>query len=121
MRWLQVALAEGVTLWHEYIQLIVAAGGYKEETKNGISNYTAHRLPQVDLAEGAALRHGYIQLEAPVGAAHTKSTFVQQAARSSYTLTEACLGAQLARHDVNVQQVPSCVYRRDVDCEMGYR
>lgn len=59
---------------------------------------------EVTLEEGAALRHGYLQLEAAVGAAHTKSTFVQQAERSSYTLTEACLGAQLARHDVDVQQ-----------------
>jgi hypothetical protein len=62
--------------------------------------------PQVRLAEGAALRHGYVQLEAARGAAHTKSTFVQQSARSSYALTEACLGAQLARHDVIVEQVP---------------
>lgn len=57
------------------------------------------------LDEGASLRHGYLQLEEAAGAAHTKSTFVQQAERSSYTLTEACLGAQLARHDVDVQQV----------------
>lgn len=60
---------------------------------------------QVSLAEGAALQHGYVQLEAARGAAHTKSTLVRQAARSSYTLTEACLGGQLARHDVNVEQV----------------
>lgn len=59
---------------------------------------------QADLGEGAALRHAYLQLEAAGGAAHTKATFVAQAARSSYTLTEACLGGQLARHDVNVQQ-----------------
>jgi SUF system FeS cluster assembly, SufBD len=60
---------------------------------------------QVSLGEGAALRHGYVQLEAARGAAHTKSTFVRQAARSGYTLTEACLGAQLARHDVHIEQV----------------
>jgi len=35
---------------------------------------------------------------------------VRQAARSSYTLTEACLGAQLARHDVNVEQVLSTTH-----------
>lgn len=64
-----------------------------------------HHTLQVSLAGGAALRHGYVQLEAARGAAHTKSTLVQQAAHSSYTLTEACLGAQLARHDVNVEQV----------------
>jgi Fe-S cluster assembly protein SufD len=63
------------------------------------------RALQVSLAEGAALQHGYVQLEAARGAAHTKSTLVQQAERSSYTLTEACLGGQLARHDVNVEQV----------------
>ncbi len=54
--------------------------------------------------QGARLRHGYVQLEAG-GAAHVKGTFVRQGARSRYHLTEACLGAQLARHDVHVTQV----------------
>ena len=51
----------------------------------------------------AELKHGYVQLEA-AGAAHVKGTFVRQAPRSRYELTEACLGADLARHDVAISQ-----------------
>ena len=69
------------------------------------------RRPQVELGEGAALRHGYLQLQG-ADARHMKGTFVGQAARSSYTLTEACVGASLARHDIAVDQVPSILIGR---------
>lgn len=59
---------------------------------------------EADLQEGSSLRHGYVQLES-LGTAHIKSTVIRQHARSQYALTEACIGGDLARHDVDVQQV----------------
>lgn len=59
---------------------------------------------EAELQEDASLRHSYLQLESP-GAAHIKSTVIRQHARSHYELTEACVGGDLARHDVNVDQV----------------
>lgn len=34
-----------------------------------------------------------------------KATLVRQGARSAYELVEASLGASIARHDINVEQV----------------
>lgn len=63
--------------------------------------------------QGSRLCHGYLQLESP-GAAHIKSTVIRQHARSEYALTEACVGGDLARHDVNVEQVPrQHIYHND--------
>jgi hypothetical protein len=58
--------------------------------------------------QGSSLRHGYVQLES-LGTAHIKSTVIRQHARSQYALTEACIGGDLARHDVDVQQVPYAI------------
>ncbi len=46
----------------------------------------------------------YAQLDA-AAAYHMKATLVTQGLNSSYILTEACLGAAIARHDISVNQV----------------
>ena len=51
----------------------------------------------------------YLELEG-ANASHMKTTLVQQAARSQYTLTEAALGAALSRHDLGIQQARSLIF-----------
>jgi len=90
------------------VAVAVGAGASAEVVEDfgapmpGGSSFT-NAVLEAHLAEDASLKHGYVQMEAG-GAAHVKGTFVRQAARSRYELTEACLGGDLARHDVGVTQ-----------------
>jgi Fe-S cluster assembly protein SufD len=67
-------------------------------------SYLTAAVAEIELDDGAALKHSYVQLEAAT-VAHMKATLVNQGKASSYTLTEACVGGALARHDLSIQQL----------------
>eukprot|EP00891_Asterochloris_glomerata_P000977 jgi/Astpho2/977/e_gw1.00016.340.1_t len=67
------------------------------------ATYFTNSVLEAELGENAALRHGYAQLDA-AAAYHMKATLVTQGLNSSYILTEACLGAAIARHDISINQ-----------------
>lgn len=58
---------------------------------------------EVVVGEEAVVAHRYVERESSPSL-HTRATLVRQASRSSYTLTEARLGAALSRHDLAIQQ-----------------
>jgi Fe-S cluster assembly protein SufD len=61
-------------------------------------------LAEIVLEEGAALTHGYAERE-DAKAIHCNGTLVNQAKGSTYSLTEARVGAMLSRHDVSIHQM----------------
>uniref|UniRef100_A0A7S0NAH2 Fe-S cluster assembly protein SufD n=1 Tax=Pyramimonas obovata TaxID=1411642 RepID=A0A7S0NAH2_9CHLO len=65
--------------------------------------YFTNAVAEIVLAEEASVKHSVVQSQT-AGAIHMKATFVQQAANSSYALTEASTGSQLARHDIKISQ-----------------
>jgi Fe-S cluster assembly protein SufD len=69
-------------------------------------NYMVTAVTEIELDDRAALKHSYIDLEAD-GAAHFKTTLVNQGKESQYTLTEAQIGGSLTRHDLGVDQLGS--------------
>jgi Fe-S cluster assembly protein SufD len=90
--------------------LIVAGAGASVEVveeyapASDNSAYFTNSVAEVEVGDGASVTHGYVQLEGSA-AMHFKTTLVRQLAGSRYELTEAALGAQLARHDLAIQQV----------------
>lgn len=60
-------------------------------------------VTEVNVAEAGQVSLDYVNLEAP-GTLHFRTTLVQQAADSRFTLTEARVGGSLTRHDLGVQQ-----------------
>ena len=75
----------------------------EEHVSAGSGNHAVFAVAEVLLAPGAALKHGYVQREA-AGSVHFKSTLVEQAESSSYSLVEARVGGALSRHDLGVAQ-----------------
>lgn len=61
-------------------------------------------MAEVVLAEHASMSHVYVAHHHEHAVVY-KSTFVSQAEHSSYALAEVSLGAQVARHDVDVLQL----------------
>eukprot|EP00899_Mesostigma_viride_P024038 jgi/Mesvir1/4819/Mv11108-RA.1 len=72
----------------------------------GDGRYLSLPVIQVVLGEAALVRHGSLQEESPQGM-HIKTSYISQRAESDYALTEAELGARLARHNVNMEQLGS--------------
>jgi hypothetical protein len=60
------------------------------------------------------VRHGLVQREG-VAAVHVRTTLVRQATGSRYELIEAAVGAGLARHTLDIEQVG-----RSDDCCMKH-
>lgn len=65
--------------------------------------YFSCGVAELFLDEHSQVKHGYVEREHNE-AIHIKSTLVEQAAESQYSLTEARAGGRLSRHDVGVQQ-----------------
>eukprot|EP00798_Chlamydomonas_sp_ICE-L_P001464 gene1464-32842_t len=82
-----------ISLVEEYVQGIAGSS----------DNYFTCSVAEVFVGEGAHVTHGYAQREG-AAAAHFKGTLVSQAAGSLYDLSEACVGASLARHDLGITQ-----------------
>jgi len=70
----------------------------------GGGTYFTNAVMEAVLAEGANVKHSLVQSQS-TEAAHMKATFVTQAERSSYSLTEASTGGTLARHDIKIVQL----------------
>ncbi|KAL4531891.1 hypothetical protein Ndes2437B_g02327 [Nannochloris sp. 'desiccata'] len=68
--------------------------------------YMVTAVTEIELDDTAVLKHSYIELEAD-GAAHFKTTLVNQGKESNYSLTEARIGGALTRHDLSVEQLGS--------------
>jgi len=66
--------------------------------------YMVTAVAEIELDDRAVLKHGYIELEAD-GAAHFKTTLVNQGKESKYSLIEARIGGSLTRHDLGVEQL----------------
>jgi Fe-S cluster assembly protein SufD len=89
---LLICLGKGAAV--EVIEEYVSAGG---------CDTAVFAVAEVVLGTEAMLKHGYVQREA-AGSVHLKSTLVDQAEGSSYSLVEARVGGGLSRHDVGVAQ-----------------
>eukprot|EP01023_Acetabularia_acetabulum_P064839 TRINITY_DN8506_c0_g1_i3.p1 TRINITY_DN8506_c0_g1~~TRINITY_DN8506_c0_g1_i3.p1 ORF type:complete len:485 (-),score=83.67 TRINITY_DN8506_c0_g1_i3:123-1577(-) len=72
-----------------------------QEEKN--SAHVVNQVAEIFLAPHAEIRHGIIQMISE-NSASTKTTLVEQSQNSTYTVLEACVGAKLARHDLNILQ-----------------
>lgn len=72
-------------------------------TATGAGQHAVFAVAEVLLDACASLRHGYVQREA-AGSVHIKSTLVDQAEGSSYSLVEARVGGGLSRHDLGIAQ-----------------
>ncbi|KAK9804290.1 hypothetical protein WJX72_005085 [[Myrmecia] bisecta] len=82
-----------------YLEVLEEFSGAQAEQKyftNAVAEFVVH--------QGASLVHKYVQLESNPGW-HMKATLVSQAQGSRYALTEAMVGASLARHDLGVAQL----------------
>lgn len=73
--------------------------------------YFTNMVSEMVVAEGATVMHRVVQNQADT-AVHLQSTFVRQAAKSTYELTDVGIGATIGRHDVKiVQDGPDTVTR----------
>ncbi|EFJ51036.1 iron-sulfur cluster assembly protein [Volvox carteri f. nagariensis] len=66
-------------------------------------HYLTVSMAELFLEPAAEVKHSYVQREA-AGSFHFKGTLVHQAERSRYTVTEASVGAAIARHDLTILQ-----------------
>jgi len=66
--------------------------------------YYTGACAEFDVGEGAEVSHTLVQRQAG-SAVHTRQTLVRQAEGSRYDVTEVGVGAQLARHDLDVVQL----------------
>jgi hypothetical protein len=89
---LLIALSKGAQV--EVIEEFVSATG---------GEHAVFAVAEVVLDTEAMLKHGYVQREA-AGSVHFKSTLVDQAEGSCYSLVETRVGGGLSRHDVGVAQ-----------------
>ncbi|GLC59202.1 hypothetical protein PLESTB_001461400 [Pleodorina starrii] len=65
--------------------------------------YLTASVSEMFLEADAEVKHSYVQREAG-GSFHFKGTLVHQEERSRYSVTEASVGAGIARHDLVIQQ-----------------
>lgn len=71
---------------------------------NTSGDYLMTAVTEIELDDRAFLKHSYIELEGD-GAAHFKTTLVNQGKESQYLLTEARVGGGITRHDLGVEQL----------------
>mmetsp|Transcript_29435 Transcript_29435/g.54015 ORF Transcript_29435/g.54015 Transcript_29435/m.54015 type:complete len:526 (-) Transcript_29435:532-2109(-) len=86
-----ISLAPGASL--ELVEEFVSGGAC------GFTN----SVLDASCASHATLCHSYVQHE-HLDSVHVKSTTVRQDESSSYSLTEACTGARISRHDLKILQ-----------------
>ncbi|KAF5827276.1 iron-sulfur cluster assembly protein [Dunaliella salina] len=93
------------TLIEEFIGLTEDGSAAPEASPEQLQQppYLCNNVAEMFLESKSQVTHSLASRDGP-GAANFKSTFVSQARKSSYTVTEARLGGMLTRHDLCVVQ-----------------
>ncbi|GIL47358.1 hypothetical protein Vafri_4195 [Volvox africanus] len=87
----------------EVVEEYVSLAGSSSAISTDSARYLTVSVAEVFLEPDAEVKHSYVQRES-ADSFHFKGTLVHQAERSRYTVTEASVGAAIARHDLTILQ-----------------